>query len=254
MAAARRAGALLRTRFHGPKQVSYKGPSNPVTDADLLAERQLRQELGSAFPDLGILGEELGTSGQSQGLRWIVDPLDGTRNYANDVPHFCIALALARADDVLLGVIHDPMREETFHALKGQGAYLNGQRTSVRQRTAMGESLLGLDMGVMDRRALAALKLVESLWPDLQAIRVMGSAALGLAYVAAGRLDLYLHHTLAPWDVAAGLLLVREAGGQVLDRRGGPGSLNSTGVVAANPALLKEFLRLTRGQEWYTVE
>jgi len=139
--------------------------------------------------------------------------------------------------------------------VKGQGAFLNGSPIAISQRGLVAECILGFDIGGMDPRALCVLKMVQSLWPGMQSLRIMGSAALGLAYAAAGRVDVYCHHTLAPWDLAAGLLLVREAGGQVMDRlSGNSASLKSTGLVASSPQLLEEFLRLTRDQEWYTVE
>ena len=253
-ATAREAGALVRGRFYTAKQVTLKDGSSLVTDVDLLAERLIRDALAKEFPGIGFQGEELGSTGSDDGLRWIVDPVDGTRNYAAGVPHFAISIALADGPQVLLGATHDPMSGEMFHAVKGQGASLDGNPISVSQRASVAESLLGFDIGGMDARALYALKMVQSLWPGMQSVRILGSATLGLAYVAAGRLDIYFHHTLAPWDVAAGLLLLHEAGGQAVDRHGGPASLQSTGLVASSPRLLVEFLRLTQGQEWYAVE
>ena len=247
--AAREAGALLRERFHTAKEVSYKGPSNLVTDVDLASERLLQEIFAREFPDFGFLGEEFGEQGDGTGLRWIVDPVDGTRNYALGVPHFAVSIALVNGSDALLGVTYDPIRDELFHTAKGEGAFLNGKRLSVTGRTSVAESLLGFDMSAMDDKAVHALKLVQGLWPGLQGVRVMGSATLGLAYTAAGRLDIYFHHTVAPWDVAAGILMVQEAGGVVCDHHGGPASLESTRVVTSNPRLLEEFLRLTGGMD-----
>ncbi len=255
LATAGEAGKLVKGRFYTAKEVSRKDDSSPVTDVDLLAEKFIRGALAREFPDISYLGEELGATGDTEGLRWIVDPVDGTRNYAASVPHFAISIALADGPETLLGVTYDPMREEMFHAMKGQGAFLNGRPISVSRRDAVAQGILGFDIGAMDIRALHAFRMIQALWPGMQTVRVMGSAALGLAYAAAGRVDIYLHHTLAPWDVAAGLLLVREAGGQVVDRRSGTlAGLQSTGLVASSPRLLKEFLRLTKGQAWYTVE
>ena len=251
--AAREAGALLRERFHTTKEVSYKGPSNLVTDVDLASERQLKETFAREFPDFGFLGEEFGEQGDGTGLRWIVDPVDGTRNYALGVPHFAVSIALVRDSDPLLGVTYDPIRNELFHTARGEGAFLDGERLSVAGRTSVAESLLGFDMSAMDDKAIHALNLVQELWPGLQGVRVMGSATLGLAYAAAGRLDIYFHHTVAPWDVAAGILMVQEAGGVVRDHKGGSASLESTGVVAANQPLLEEFLRLPDGNGRETV-
>lgn len=255
MATARRAGDLVKGRFHSAKEVSYKDNASLVTDVDLLVEGSIREALHREFPEAGYQGEELGTTGGDGGLCWIVDPVDGTRNYAAGVPHFAVSIALADGPDVLLGVTYDPMRDETFHAVKGHGSFLNGRPIAVSRRTLVAEGILGFDIGGMDAKALRAFWMVQALWPGMQTVRIMGSAALGLAYAAAGRVDIYFHHTLAPWDVAAGLLLVNEAGGQVVDRKSGaPATLKSTGLVASSPPLLKEFLRLTRGQEWYRVE
>ena len=245
--AAREAGTLLRDRFHTAKEVSYKGPSNLVTDVDLASERLLQATFAREFPDFGFLGEEYGEQGDGTGLRWIVDPVDGTRNYALGVPHFAVSIALVHDSDMLLGVTYDPIRDELFHTAKGKGAFLNGERLSVAEHTSVAESLLGFDMSAMDDKAIYALKLVQGLWPGLQGIRVMGSATLGLAYTSAGRLDIYFHHNVAPWDVAAGILMIQEAGGEVRDHLGGPASLESTGVVTSNPRLLEEFLRLSNG-------
>ena len=255
LAVVRETGTLVRGRFHTHKEVSYKESSSLVTDVDPLAERYIRDALAKEFPDVGFLGEELGGTGGNGGLRWIVDPIDGTRNYVANLPHFAISAALADGPEVLLGVTYDPMRDEAFHAVKGQGAFLNGSPLSITKHISVAESILGIDIGGMDKKALEAFKLIEALWPGLQSVRIMGSATLGLGYAAAGRLDIYFHHTMGPWDLAAGLLLVREAGGQVVDRlNGGPAGLESTGLVASSPHLLEEFLRLTAGQNWYTVE
>ena len=242
--AARKAGELLRERFHTTKAISYKGPSNLVTDVDLEAEALLRDIFAREFPDFGFLGEETGGQGIDTGLRWIVDPIDGTRNYALGVPHFAVSIALARGPDVLVGVTYDPIRDEMFQAARGQGAYADSIRLSVTERTLVAESLLGLDIGAMDPKALYAFRVLQKLWPGMQGVRVMGSATLGLAYTAAGRLDLYFHHTVAPWDVAAGILMMREAGGEMRDWRGGPATVESTGFFASSTRLLDEFLRL----------
>jgi myo-inositol-1(or 4)-monophosphatase len=250
---AQNAGKLIRDRFHTHKEVSYKDLSSLVTDVDRLVERNIRHELATEFPEIGFLGEELGSTGKNTGLRWIVDPVDGTRNYVANIPHFAISLALANDQDILLGVTYDPMRDEMFHTVKGHGAFLNHNPISISNRWSVSESILGIDIGAMDNKALEAFKLIEFLWPGLQTVRIMGSATLGLAYVSAGRLDIYLHHTLGPWDVGAGLLLVREAGGKITDRLlMRSATLQSSGLVASNPHLLEEFLILTEGQGWYS--
>lgn len=249
----RKAGKLVRDRFHTHKEITYKESSSLVTDVDRLVERNIRHELAKEFPEIGFLGEELGSIGKNTGLRWIVDPVDGTRNYVANVPHFATSVALANDQDILIGVTYDPMRDEMFHAVKGHGAFLNYNPIAISNRWSMPESILGVDIGAMDNKALEAFKLIEFLWPGLQSVRILGSATLGLAYVAAGRLDIYLHHTLGPWDVGAGMLLVREAGGKIADRLNmNPATLQSSGLIASNPRLLEEFLILTEGHGWYS--
>lgn len=244
------AGPLLRERFLGPKEVTEKSRGNLVTDVDLLVEQQVLALLRAEFPAFRILSEESPAVESDSDYIWIVDPLDGTRNYASGVPHFAFNIALAKAEDVLLGLTYDPVREELFLAIKGRGATLNGRPLSVSRHTDILQCLLGFDMGYSDERARKALQLIQGLWPGMQSIRVLGSAALGLAYAAAGRLDLYFHHNIYPWDITPGLLLVREAGGQVVDRQGRPARVQTDGVIASSHLLLERFLQVTEGSPW----
>jgi myo-inositol-1(or 4)-monophosphatase len=149
-----------------------------------------------------------------------------------------------------LGVTYDPMPEELFTAQAGQGAFLNGNPMAVSTRQELGGCVLGFDLGYVDEKAGLALDMMRGLWPGFQSMRLMGSSALGLAYAAAGRVDLYFHHALAPWDVAAGLLLAREAGGEVVDRQGRRALLHTPSVIAASPHLIGRFLKATDGMPW----
>lgn len=248
--AARGAGEVILGRFHGEKEISFKGRANVVTDVDLLAEKAALQVLRGEYPDFGILSEESEPVRTESSYTWVVDPLDGTRNYASGIPHVSVVVALERNGEVVLGVTYDPIREELFSAEKGQGAYLNDDRIHVSQRQALPECLLGFDMGYIGERAVTALDMIKTLWPDLQGIRIMGSGALGLAYAACGRMDIYFHHRLYPWDVASGLLLMKEAGGLIVDRHGNEAKLESESVVASSPHLVKEFLAATEGSDW----
>ncbi len=248
--AARGAGEVILDRFHSEKDISFKGRANVVTDVDLLAEKAALQVLRDEYPDFGILSEESEPVRTSSSYTWVVDPLDGTRNYASGVPHVSVVVALERDGEVVLGVTYDPIREELFTAEKGEGAYLNGGRIYVSQRESLPECLLGFDMGYIGERAVTALDMIKALWPELQGIRIMGSGALGLAYAACGRMDIYFHHRLYPWDVASGLLLVREAGGLVVDRHGNEAKLESESVVASSLHLVNEFLTATEGLDW----
>ena len=248
--AARAAGDVIMGRFYTTKEVSFKGRANLVTDVDLLAEREAIQLLLSEYPDFGVLSEESEPIVRDSPYKWVLDPIDGTRNFAMGVPHFCVVVALARDGEVVVGVTYDPVRQELFSAEAGKGASVNGTPFSVSPRDQLEESVLAFDMGYVDQKAVTALDMLRSLWPGLQGIRLMGSAALGLAYAASGRVDLYFHHNLSPWDIASGLLLASEAGGVVVDRNGNPATLGSESVILANPGLVARFLEATDGMPW----
>ncbi|MEK7873473.1 MAG: inositol monophosphatase family protein [Chloroflexota bacterium] len=248
--AIREAGRTVMENFQREKTVRVKGRGNIVTSVDYLVESGLAEVLRREFPGFGILSEE---SVQEKGLgeyTWITDPLDGTRNYASGIPHFCTTLALVRGQDVLLGLTYDPLRDEMFHAEKGGGAYLNGAPIRVSPQRTVQDSILGMDMGYNDGKAREALEMVTALWPGMQSLRIMGSAALGLAYAAAGRVDIYFHHHLYPWDIASGILQIREAGGTVTDQTGQPAAWGSRSLVAACQAVHDDFMRRTAGHTW----
>ena len=251
--AARLAGEVIVRRLNTPKEVSFKGRANVVTDVDLLAESAALQLLQGEYPDFGILSEEshpVLTDSTYSSFTWVLDPLDGSRNYASGIPHVSVVVALAMQGEVVLGVTYDPIRREAFTAQRGKGACLNDVPISVSPREEIPDCLLGFDMGYIDEKALTALDMVKALWPGMQSIRIMGSGALGLAYAACGRVDIYFHHHLAPWDIASGLLLLSEAGGRVVDRHGEPATLRSESVIASSPHLIGRFLAATEGLDW----
>ncbi len=260
----REAGRLIMRWFDAPAgsagapAISHKGRADIVTEADTAVEAAALAMLREEFPDFGVLAEESGAAPGSGPYTWVLDPIDGTRNFANGVPHFAVNLALVKSRDgvlgptydPVLGLTYDPVRNELFHAETGQGAFLNGERISVSSTESLEMSVLGFDMGYVDQQADWLLEMVQGLWPGMQAIRVMGSAALGLAYAAAGRIDIYTHHHLGPWDLAPGLLLVREAGGVVTDLQGPPATFHGAAAIAANPALHARFMAATAGTSW----
>ncbi len=248
--AAQRAGEIIRDRFLTEKEVSFKGRANIVTDVDLAAEKAILDLVRDEYPEFSILSEESDPITTGSPYTWVVDPIDGTRNFAEGIPHFCVVVALAKGDQMVVGVTYDPLKEELFTAQQGQGAFLNGNPISVSDRQEVADSILGFDLGYVDEKAGTALDMMRSLWPGLQSMRLMGSAALGLAYAAAGRIDLYFHHSLSPWDIASGLLLAREAGGEVVDRQGRPADLYTPSVIASSPRLIDRFLHATEGLEW----
>jgi myo-inositol-1(or 4)-monophosphatase len=244
------AGQTLMDRLHSEKQVSYKGRANLVSDVDKLVERRIIEDLHKEFPDDGFLAEESASVPSNSGYTWIIDPLDGTRNYVQEIPFFCVIIALAKRDDVLMGLTYDPVRGEMFQAVKGGGAFLNGKPISVSDKHELDDALLSYDLGYVDEKASTAIELVLHLWPNIQGARIMGSAGLGLAYAACGRTDMYFHHNLAPWDVAAGLVLVPEAGGVITDKYTTPASLQSESIIASRKGLHSRFLEATEGLAW----
>ena len=245
-----RAGETLVERFHEPKQISYKGRGNIVTDVDKEVETEVLATLAREFPDMGLLGEESEGVMPDSGYVWIVDPLDGSRNYASGIPFFSVVVGLALDGEVLVGVNYDPMRREMFHAERGKGAYLDDDPIQVSRRASIEDGILGMDLSYNNEGALNGLDAIRSLWPGMQTARIMGSSALGISYAAAGRTDLYFHHQLEPWDQVAGLLLVEEAGGLITDRSGNRAGLYSDGLIASSATLHAEFLRKTEGFEW----
>jgi myo-inositol-1(or 4)-monophosphatase len=236
-------------------QVSIKGPGDFVSTADLRAERTLRGELSRARPGYGLLFEEGGAeTGTDTRHRWIVDPLDGTTNFLHGIPHFAISIALERDGEVIAGLVYDPTRDEMFWAEKGVGAYVNDRRLRVSARRNLGEAVIGTGIPFRERGDHPTyLKTIAAVMAQTSGVRRLGAAALDLAYVAAGRYDGFWEFGLSPWDIAAGLLLVREAGGYASDLSGGQTMMTSGDTLAANDhlhlplaALLREALRGTR--------
>ncbi|HEV8307271.1 MAG TPA: inositol monophosphatase family protein [Methylomirabilota bacterium] len=249
--AARGAGKLLREALGGARRISYKGhPTNLVTEMDRRAETLIVGRLLDAFPDHAVLAEESGAQAGRSEYRWLIDPLDGTTNYAHGVPVFCVSLALERAGRVELGVAYDPNLDELFVAERGRGATLNGEPIHVSACQELGEGLLATGFPY-DIRTAAETNLPEyaALSLRARAVRRLGSAVLDLCYVAASRFDGYWELRLGPWDMAAGGLMVLEAGGRVTSVQGGPWSLEGPGVLASNGhlhAAIREVLAAVR--------
>lgn len=247
---ARQAGEILADRFYKVKQVSFKGEGDIVTDVDKESEALMKSVLDREYPDMGFLGEESLGDRADSGYVWIVDPVDGTRNYAAGIPVVSLVIGLALDGEVVVGVNYDPLVKEMFYAERGKGAFLNGEAIRVSEKATFSECTLAADISYGRQGTLYSLDVIKKLWPELWSVRILGSSALGLSYAAAGRVDLYFHHRLSPWDQVAGMLLVEEAGGTVTDRSGRRANLYSDGIVASNSALNAEFLRKTEGMEW----
>jgi myo-inositol-1(or 4)-monophosphatase len=238
----KQAGEILLSHSHSIKEIKDKGKNGLVTEVDILSEKAIVDVLTNEYPEYNILSEESTPTTPVTGYTWIVDPLAGTNNYAYGIPLFCINMALAREKDVLLAITYDPVRGELFRAEKGRGAFLNDLPIHISKKTSLQTSLLCFDPGYDAIQGRKLLDFITRLWPGVHGLRAMGSASIALAYVACGRIDLYIRSYLHPWDIASGLLLVNEAGGKVSDWQGIPADLQTKEIIAANSTLQQDLL------------
>jgi myo-inositol-1(or 4)-monophosphatase len=248
ISAARKAGRSLIRDFGEVEQlqVSVKGPANFVSIADTKAEDIIFKELSKARPGYGFLMEERGyVEGADASHRWLIDPLDGTTNFLHSNPMFAVSIGLEREGQLVAGVIYNPASDQLFTAEKGKGAYMNDRRLRVAARKTLGDALLTTGIPHRGREGHPRfLKEMERMMKEVAGIRRTGSAALDLAFVAAGRFDGYWERNLKPWDLAAGIVIVREAGGFVSDLEGGDKMLESGDVLAANLQMHKVLMPL----------
>ncbi len=241
---AREAGALLASYTRHRIGFDLKGDFDLVTEADRAVEALVAERLCSHFPTHAIVAEEGGNREGRSEYCWYVDPLDGTTNFAHGFPAFCVSLGLARAGDLIAGVIFDPIRQELFAAELGGGAYLNSHRISVSSASRLEDSLVATGFPSRKRHLNVNVHFYHQLAMATHGVRRAGSAALDLAYLACGRLDAFWEFGLNPWDMAAGLVIVGEAGGRCSDMRGGPVSLKSPTLLADNGRVHDEILAL----------
>lgn len=243
--AAEEAGAIQRSMLDRKKEVAYKGEINLVTEVDKRCETRIIEIIRGVFPEHNILTEETPMAETGSPFKWIVDPLDGTTNYAHGYPIFSVSIALEREGEVLLGVVFDPTRGEQFIARKGEGAFLNGKRIVVSETESLNRALLstGFPYDLRESRENNVDHFNRFIFAA-QAVRRDGSAALDLCYVAAGRFDGFWELKLHPWDVAAGTLMVEEAGGRVTDFSGNPASIYHRQILASNGRIHDEMLRI----------
>jgi myo-inositol-1(or 4)-monophosphatase len=250
VAAARKAARNLRRDFGEVEklQVSLKGPANFVSAADHRAEETVRAELAKARPGYGFLGEEGGRQeGSDKTHCWIVDPLDGTTNFLHGIPQFAISIALEREGAIVAGIVYNPLNEELFVAERGKGAFLNDQRLRVATRQRLSEAVIACGLPHLGRGDLAQFRKEFAVVQEKVAgLRRFGAATLDLGWVAAGRLDAYWERNLSPWDMAAGMLLVREAGGFASDLDGGDDVFAKREIIAGNETMQRELLALIR--------
>lgn len=245
------AGAILRDYQGREFSVSKKGRSDLVTEADLAVEELVISRILESFPGHSVLAEETGLRQIQEGtprFQWIVDPLDGTTNFAHGYPFFCVSIALEVDGRLALGVVYDPMAEDLFSALKGDGARLNGEPIHVTSEVALSESLLCTGFANHRQQVIRNLQLFQAFILSARAVRRTGSAALDLCYVAAGRLDGFWELSLHPWDMAAGALILEEAGGRVSRFDSSPLQLENPEIVASNGEIHDQMLQAIENQ------
>jgi myo-inositol-1(or 4)-monophosphatase len=252
-AIAREGGARLREFLAAGVETEYKGDVDLVTVADRTVEKLIRMRLGEAFPDHGIYGEEGTRERLDSEYRWYVDPLDGTTNFAHGFPQFCVSMGLEHRPEgtkpdedgtLVAGLIYDPTRDELFTAERGSGAWLNGRRMHVSRTPVLAESLIATGFPSRKRHANPNIHFYHEFTLRSHGVRRAGSAALDLAYVACGRMEAFWEFNLNPWDTAAGILLVTEAGGRVTDFAGKPFRLDSREILASNGLIGDELVRM----------
>ncbi len=231
-------------------EVENKGANDFVSEVDRAAEKEVIFHLSKAYPDHAFLGEESGATGNPDSdYRWIIDPLDGTTNFLRGIPHFAVSIACEYKGKIEHGVVVDPVRREEFVASRGRGAQLNGRRIRVSKRANLETALIGTGIPFLERQAAylpSYAEVLKTLAGGSAGIRRAGAASLDLAYVAAGRLDAFWEPGLSAWDIAAGGLLIREAGGLLSDFNGDAGYMDSGNVVAGNPKCFKAVLQVVK--------
>jgi fructose-1,6-bisphosphatase/inositol monophosphatase family enzyme len=255
--AAARASAVMLDRFRALEsgvamEKAVKSRGNYVTETDLACEAAALDLLRAEFPNIPILSEETAATVEDwdKGWLWVIDPIDGTSNFSRGIPTFAFNIALCHDGEPVLGITQQPVTATEFFAVKGGGLTVNGVATRISEAATLADALTGFGLGYEYDRAKLMLTLLNDLWPGVTTFQNIGSAALGLAYAASGRFDIYIHSNLYPWDMAPGIIQVREAGGLVLDRHGGPISIYSEGIIAGAPGPVREFAEQTRERTW----
>ncbi len=254
IAVAREAGIFLKGRLNEKHAINYKGEINIVTQEDRLSEGMIISRIRERYPNHDILAEESAQTARASEYRWIIDPLDGTTNYAHGYPVFCVSIAFERADEIHAGVIYNPMLDEMFVSEKGKGAFLNGRKITVSNTADLSRSLLatGFPYDIRSDRN-NNINYFNGMAKSAQAIRRAGSAALDMAYIAAGRFDGFWELKLMPWDTAAGWLMISESGGIVTDLFGSAFHLEAPHILATNGKIHRDMVELLKKIDGETV-
>lgn len=237
-------GAIALDHFRAANHaIETKSRGNIVTDADVAVELRIKAILAEEFPEHAILSEETSSATDpTRGWVWVIDPIDGTKNYAQGIPFWCVNVALCFDGEPQLGITHDAVHGEDFWAVAGTGAWCNEKPLRASGQPDVNSSVLGIDLGYDNEMGSGQIALMGRIFPNVQSIRILGSAALAIAYAAAGRLDLFTHMNVSPWDIAVGMLLVREAGGAASDRYGGPMRITSRAFAAGGKLVHDDFM------------
>jgi myo-inositol-1(or 4)-monophosphatase len=243
--ATHQAGKVIAERYPAERSVTVKGYRDIVTEVDTAAESIIIDLIGERFPNHAILSEEAGGAAIGAGITWVIDPLDGTTNYARRVPFSCTSVGVLEDGEPLAGAIYDPLRDQTFAAERGKGATLNGEPIHASSASPLSHTVLALDWGHSDAVRTQALDLLLHIAPRCGTVRALGSAALALAYVATGWLDGYFNLALKPWDTAAGMLIIAEAGGRCTTLHGEPHRVDTPACLATNGLVHDELLAVT---------
>ncbi|NQW16665.1 MAG: inositol monophosphatase [Chloroflexi bacterium] len=244
--AAREAGHILEIGRGQTLNITEKSPANPVTNLDHASEARIKTLLTDAYPDFGFLGEESGETRSTSDWQWIVDPLDGTRNLIRGLPMFCVTIGLTRNGQPVAGATYDPTHNELFVTSNDGPPTLNGQPIKTASATRLEDCIIGIDFGKSSGVYRETYEVIGKLMPRFQSIRMFGSIAIGLAYVAAGRLDIYFNLKSSPWDIAGGLALARQSGAAITNIDGTQTNMPTNGLIAANPEIIAQFVETTR--------
>lgn len=245
--AAREAGGIALAMLDQPQRVMIKGPRDVVTEADLRCQERITEVISRRFPDHGFMGEEAGLSqGTSSDYCWIIDPIDGTTNYSRRYPGFSISIGLSHSGDLILGVVYDPLRDQLFQAERGRGTHLNGEPMHVSQTARLADAVVGAEWARDPGLRQRSVEYLARLAPKVMTMRSLGSAALTMCHVAAGYLDLYVHLSLTPYDVAAAGLIIEEAGGMITNTDGDPWNIHSGHILASNGLLHQAALEVLK--------
>lgn len=243
--AAKKAGKIMQDNFGKVQKITYKENNQSIlTEIDLKSEKAIIKTIEEDYPDHNILSEEAGLISKNSEYTWHIDPIDGTSNYAAGIPMYCVSIALVKNNEIILGVIFDPTRNELFYAEKGKGAFLNNKRIKVSNRNKLQEALVSFGLPSYSKASVPTLRKAAAIFPKIRGFRNNGSAAINLSYIACGRLDIYASWKINSWDYAAGLMIIKEAGGKVTDLKGNNLSVEKENIIATNKTLHDKFLKI----------